>query len=132
VSSILQYEGYNCQCRIARVFDAKFKPFTPHDIMKVVGVYVIEGLAPSPQLTLKMQPQSVKQTHGNDFTTKSIRQGYQQLQRSFHHFFGCQDPLTVPLPKEKCPNVKVDELFRWCRYVWKEAWELAENFSIDE
>ena len=137
--SVSQWAAYsNTKATLANagqkghIFEGKFKPFTPHDIMKVIGVYVIDGLAPLPQLTLKMQPHSVQRTHGNDFIAKSIGSGYQQLQRSFRHFFGCQDPLTVPPPKEKCPNVKVDELFRWCRYIWKEAWELAENFSIDE
>jgi hypothetical protein len=43
-----------------------------------------------------------------------------------------QDPLMIPPSKEKCPNFKVDELFRWLRYVWKEVWVLAENFSIDK
>jgi len=38
----------------------------------------------------------------------------------------------IPPAKEKCPNVKVDELFRWCRHVWKEAWVLSKNFSVDE
>ena len=38
----------------------------------------------------------------------------------------------IPPPKEKSPNVKVDEFFRWCRHIWKEAWILTENFSIDD
>ncbi len=38
----------------------------------------------------------------------------------------------VPPSKEKCPNFKVDEFFRWLRHIWMEAWVLAEDFSIDE
>ena len=40
--------------------------------------------------------------------------------------------MIIPPSKEKCPNFKVDELFRWLRFIWKEAWVLAEQFSIDE
>jgi hypothetical protein len=38
----------------------------------------------------------------------------------------------TPLPKDKCPNFKVDEFF--CRrcYIWKEAWCLGKEFSVDE
>jgi hypothetical protein len=39
--------------------------------------------------------------------------------------------MTPPL-KTQYPNFKINELFRWLRYIWKEAWELAEDLSIDE
>jgi hypothetical protein len=39
--------------------------------------------------------------------------------------------MTPPL-KTQCPNFKVNELFQWLRYIWKEAWELAKDFSIDK
>jgi hypothetical protein len=67
----------------------------------MLGVYILDGLAPSPKLVQKMQPQST------------------------------QDPLMVPPAKDKCPNFKVDE-FRWLRHIWKEAWILAQGFSLDE
>ena len=38
----------------------------------------------------------------------------------------------TPPSKEKCPNFKVDEFFRWLRHIWKEAWVLVENFLIDK
>ena len=59
-------------------------------------------------------------------------ESYQQRHRSFRHFFACQDPLLTPPPKEQCPNFKVDEFFRWLRHIWKEAWLLGEDFSMDE
>ena len=36
----------------------------------------------------------------------------------------------IPHPKEKYPNVKMDELFWWCCHICREAWVLAENFYI--
>jgi hypothetical protein len=114
------------------IFAGKHRPFSNKDIVQMLGVYIIDGLAPSPQLTQKMQPQSKSPTHGNDRIAAALGPGYQQKHRSFRHFFATQDPLMVPPPKEKCPNVKVDEFFRWLRYIWKEAWLLGEGFSIDE
>jgi hypothetical protein len=114
------------------IFAGKHRPFTNKDIVVMLGVYIIDGLAPSPQLTQKMQPQSKQPTHGNDKVASSIGTGYQQKHRSFRHFFACQDPLTTPPPKDQCPNFKVDEFFRWLRYIWKEAWILGADFSVDE
>ncbi len=114
------------------IFAGKHKLFTNRDIVAMLGVYITNGLAPSPQLTQKMQPQSKQPTHGNDKVASAIGIGYQQKHRSFRHFFACQDPLLTPLPKEQCPNFKVDEFFQWLRHIWMEAWLLGEDFSMDK
>ncbi len=103
------------------IFAGKHKPFKNQDIVTMLGVYILDGLAPSPQLVQKMQPQSKQPTHGNDRIASAIGPGYQQKHRSFRHFFACQDPLMTPPPKDKCPNFKVDEFFRWLQHIWKEA-----------
>ena len=98
----------------------------------MIGVYIIDGLSPTPELTQKMQPQSKERTHGNDFIAQHIGTGYQQMYRTFRHFFACQDPLTNPPPAHECPNYKVDELYWWLRYIMPQAWNLSKNFSVDE
>ena len=113
-------------------FAGKFEHFTTQSICRMMGVYVIDGLAPSPQLMQKMQPQSKDRTHGNDFIAKHMGLSYQQHYRQFRAYFGCQDPLMTPPPKEKCPNFKVDEFFRWLRHQWKQAWEVSKTCSVDE
>ncbi len=40
------------------IFPIKFKTFKHLDIMKMIGVYVLDGLSPTPQLVKKMQLQS--------------------------------------------------------------------------
>lgn len=97
----------------------------------MMGIYIIDGLALSPRLLQKMQLQSKQRTHGNNFIASCIEPMYKQKYQNFRHFFGFQDPMQVPTAKEKCPNAKVDELFRWCHKIWKEAWGLRENFSTD-
>jgi len=119
--------GDECQ-----IFAGKHRPFTNQDIMTMLGVYILDGLAPSPKLVQKMQPQSKSPTHDNDRIADTIGPGYQQKHRSFRHFFATQDPLMVSPAKGKCPNFKADEFFRWLRHIWKEAWILAEGFSLDE
>jgi len=111
------------------IFAAKYKPFTNADIFQMLGVYIIDGIAPSPQLQQKMQPQLQQPMHGNDKIASVMGTRYQQKYHSFQTFFACQDPLTMPPPKDQCPNFKVDEFFRWLHYIWKEAWCLSEEFS---
>ncbi len=58
----------------------------------MIGVYIIDGLTPSPQLTQKMQSQIHQPTHSNDRTTAVMGTGWQQKHRSFQHSFVCQYP----------------------------------------
>jgi hypothetical protein len=93
------------------IFAGKFKLFKNKDIMQMLCVYIIEGLAPSLQLVQNMQSQDRQPTHGNNRIADVLGPGWQQKHRSFWHFFATQDPLTMPPPKKQCSNVKVNKLF---------------------
>ena len=95
------------------VFAGKYEAFSVRRSFQMIGVYIIDGLSPTPELARKMQPQSKERTHGNDFIAQHIGPGYQQMYRTFRHFFACPDPLTNPPPAHECPNYKVDEFHRW-------------------
>jgi hypothetical protein len=114
------------------IFAGKFKPFKNKDIQQMIGVYIINGLAPSPQLTQKMQSQVSQPTHGNARIAAVLGTGWQQKHRSFRHFFASQDPLMAPPPKSLCPNFKVNELFCWLGHIWKAVWVLGKDFSNDK
>ena len=114
------------------IFSGKYKPFSIRGFFQMIGVYIVDGLSPTPELTRKMQPQSKERTHGNDFIAQHIGTGYQQMYCTFQNFFACQDPLTTPPPAQECPNYKVDEFLRWLRYIMPKAWNLSKNFSVDE
>ena len=96
---------------LGSIYAGKFKPFKNDDITAMLGIYIIDGLAPSPQLTQKMQDQERQPTHGNDRIEAVIGPGWQQKHRSFRHFFASQDPMMTPPQKKQCPNFKVDKLF---------------------
>ena len=48
------------------------------------------------------------------------------------HFFGVQNPLTVPPLRIKCPNFKLFQFFEWLQYIWKVCWELGPTVSANE
>ena len=99
------------------IYAGKFKLFKNNDISAMLGVYIMDGLVPSPQLTWRMQDQEHQPTHGNDRIAAVIGPGWQQKHHSFHQFFATQDPMMVPPPKTQCLNFKVDEFFRWLHYI---------------
>ncbi len=48
------------------IYAGKWKNFSTDEIRTIIGVYMIDGLAPSPRLAQKMQPQAKNKTQGND------------------------------------------------------------------
>ena len=59
------------------IFVGQYKPFKNNDLAQIVGVYIMDVLAPSHQLIYNMQPQSKQQTHGNNFISKCIGPWYE-------------------------------------------------------
>ena len=57
------------------IFAGKYRPFKNEDIVTMLGVYILDGLAPSPQLVQKMQPQSKSPTHGHDRIANALGTG---------------------------------------------------------
>ena len=114
------------------IFEGKFKPLSSSDIFKMLGVYMLDGLSPTPRLEWTMQSQEKQPTHGNDRIANAIGPSYQQLYPSFRAFFAYQDPLMTPPPRAKCPNQEVHEFFNWLRYITKKAWVISETFYVDK
>jgi hypothetical protein len=66
------------------IFAGKHHPFTNRDIVSMLGVNILDGLAPLPQLVQKMQLQSKQLTHhGNNRVAAALGTGYQQKHCSF-------------------------------------------------
>ncbi len=102
-----------------QIFANKFKPFDNADTLKMLGVYVLDALSTSLQLVRKMQIQFKEPTHENDLIAKAFSPAYQQLYQSFFHFFGLQDPLLKPPPKQEYTNAKLNEFSKWLCFIWK-------------
>ena len=115
------------------IFAGRYVLLTSVEIWQMIGVYsIIHGVAHLPQLKLKMIPQTLNQTHDNDFIVEHVGKNVEMKQKISLHFFGCQHPLMQRKSKEECPNLKVDKFFHWLRYIWKKAWVLSKNCSMDE
>ena len=109
-----------------------FKEFSTHEIRQHLGLYVLQGLCPSPRVEMKFHSQQQDKVHGNDFVYRSFGPNAERRHRHFKAFFACQDPRIDPPPREKEPNWKVRPLLKWINFIFPALWMLACAFSVDE
>jgi hypothetical protein len=109
-----------------------FKPFSVEEIEMFLGLYIFNGLAPSPRVEFKFKTQQQDPVQGNDFIAGMFGSNSVRRLKHFKAFFSVQNPLIQPPSRKTNPNFKVDHFLTWIRTVGMTAWSLGETFSIDE
>ena len=66
-----------------------FKDFSINEICQGFGLYVFQGLCPSPRVELKFRFQQQDKVHGNDFVYRSFGRGAERRHRHFKAFLSC-------------------------------------------
>ena len=75
-----------------------FKPFIPEELRKHLGVYIVPGLSPTPELNMKFQSQAEDDINGNDFVKRCLVPSAVRRHKHFHRFFATPAPLIIPPP----------------------------------
>lgn len=109
-----------------------FKPFSENEIRQHIGLYMFNGISPSPRVEMKFRPQAIDPTNGNDFIYNSFGVNAERRHRHFKCFFGVQDPRKEPPPRKDRPNFKVDPLLKTLARNSMAAWILGRDVSVDE
>jgi hypothetical protein len=81
-----------------------FKPFAMHEIRQHLGLYVLNGLNPSPRVELKFRSSAQDELHGSDFVRNSFGPGAERRHRMFKTFFAAQNPMIEAPPWKKKPS----------------------------
>lgn len=110
----------------------EFKPFSVTEIRQHFGLYILQGLNPSPQIEWKLKPQREDKIHGNDFVFRSLGVNAERRQRHFKAFLATQDPRIDPPDRKLYPNWKIRPILKWINYIMPQAWQLGKSFSVDE
>ena len=90
----------------------EFKNFTIIELQQHLGLYILNGLCPSPQVSLKFQHPIDNPVNGSLLVHDSFQNNPQRRHRHFKRFFAATNPL-VPLPCRKTsPNHKVQKFLK--------------------
>jgi hypothetical protein len=109
-----------------------YKPFSMHELRQHLGLYIFNGLNPSPGVELKFRSSRQDELHGSDFVNNSFAPGAERRHRMFKAFFAVQNPMVEPPPRKKKPNWKIHPLIKWLNFLMPLAWLLGEDFAVDE
>ena len=109
-----------------------FTPFTIKEVRQHLGLYIFNGLTPSPRVEYKFKPQREDVCHGNDFIYHAFGPRAAHRHKEFKAFLAYQNPAIDTPSKTKFPNWKVRPLILWMNYIFPRAWNLGQEFSIDE
>ena len=110
-----------------------YKPFTIGEVKQHIGMYFLQGIAPSPQVEFKFRPQRQDWArHGNDFIFNSFGPSAARRHRHFKCFFSIQNPAIETPSKDTVPNWKVKPFLDWMNYFYPKVWSLGGPFSVDE
>eukprot|EP00957_Ditylum_brightwellii_P034858 2641371-Ditylum_brightwellii.AAC.1 len=85
-----------------------FTNFTSEEIEKHIDVYILNGLAPSPDIKMKFGQQSNKPLNRNDAIHHALEPNATCHHKEFKKFFCIHDPRILTPPRKTHPNFKVD------------------------
>jgi hypothetical protein len=109
-----------------------FEKFTPVEIKRHLGLYLLQGVAPSPQIESKFSSQKRDPIHGNDMVHDAFGGNAVLRHKQFKAFFAVQDPLIATPSREEYPNWKVREMIKWINFISPKVYKPGISLSIDE
>ena len=109
-----------------------FKPFSCKEMRQFLGLYVLNGLTPSPRMEMKFKPQAVDPVQGNDFVYRNMGGNTARRWRHFKCFFALQDPRKDPPDRKKHPLFKVQRIVNWINFLGQKVVLMGMHCSVDE
>ena len=107
-----------------------YNPFTVDEVMKHIGIYIWNGLSPSPQIDMKFQSSQISEVNGFDFLSQKFGPRAALRHREFKAFFTTVDPALPNPPRISHSNWKVAKFFRHTIKISKECYLVGVNISI--
>ena len=105
------------------LLEEKVLNFTTEEIMKHLGLYVLQGVSPCPKVEMKFSSQAEDPVNGSDLCCKIFGGTSKGKRRhaQFKKYFAVCDPI-VPTPDVKLsPNWKIEKLVKQILHISKQA-----------
>ena len=111
-----------------------YERFTPSEIRRHLGVYILNGVAPSPQIEMKFYTQAEEPANGNDACANAFGGHGKASHRhkEFKKYLAFVDPRKVTPSPKVAPNWKVEPLLRHIIHISRQAINIGRWISIDE
>ena len=112
-----------------------FKNFTVSELMQHIGLYLFQGLSPSPQVEMKFKSATQDPVNGSDFIHHAFggnSSAALRRHRHFKSFFTSNDPRYPTPPRDTHPNWKIHPFLKHITTVSQVAVRLGRNLSCDE
>ena len=109
-----------------------YTPFTNDELRKHIGLYMVHGLAPSPQVSMKSTLQEQDEINRNDFVKQILGPAATCRHKHFCRFFATQCPIKPTPTRSYKPNWKLEPFLEWIKSVFQKSWKLGEKILVDE
>ena len=106
-----------------------FVPFSCKEIERFLGLYMLQGLNPSPQVEMKFFNQRSDPVPGSDFCHRIFGDIANKWHKQFKAFFCLQDPAKQAPGRKDRPTYKVDSFLKHLQMVSMSAWRLGRDIS---
>lgn len=106
--------------------------FTVKETRQHLGLYIWNGLSPSPRMDLKFQSQADDPVNGNDYIKSELGPGAERRHKHFRAFFAVSDPLKAIPDRKQVPLFKIQRLVRWINFISFASVNLGTHLAIDE
>ena len=110
----------------------EYVPFTNDELMQHLGLYIVQGLSPSPQVSMKFQSPTSNPVNGSQLVYESFGKNAERRHRHFKRFFACTNPMSPLQSRKTNPNQKVNKFFKHAIKVSKELMFIGRYVSCDE
>ena len=100
--------------------------------MQHLGVYILNGISPSPQAEMKFDSQKKNPMNGRDFCFKAFVLCAIRRNKEFKALFAVQDPVNPTPIRKSHPNWKIQVLLRHDIIGSKDTIFLGRSLSCDE
>jgi len=105
-------------------------PFSVKELRQHLGLFILNGLSPSPSLNMKFDKHDV--ANYNPFVSANFGANPVRRLRQFRTFFTCQDPMKPTPNRQRSPLFKVLPFISWIRQVGPLSWACGINIGVDE
>ena len=110
----------------------ELEPFKALELRQHFGLYILQGLAPSPRIEYKFNAQVKDRIAGNDFVSQSFGANAVRRHKHFKAFLACCNPLKDTPSQTEYPNWKIRPMIKHLNHVGPLAWKCGRAVAVDE